>query len=90
MPLPPVTVTVPEYALPIVAVVAAVLVIDIAGSPTVIVRLVFPVPCGVPLSCTDSATVDVPTAVGVPLMVSVAPLPAAFSPAGRPVGAAQV
>ena len=72
------------------AVVAAPLVIDIAGAPTVIVRLVVPVPCGVALSWTDSATVAAPAVVGVPLMVSVAPLALAFSPAGRPVTAAHV
>ena len=76
--------------MPTVAVAGALLVIAIAGSPTVSARLVVPVPWGVPLSCTDSGIVKVPAAVGVPLMVSVAPFAVAFSPAGSPVTAAQV
>jgi len=73
-----------------VAVAGALLVIVIAGALTVRVRLVAPVPWGVAPSWTDSATVEVPAVVGVPLMVSVAPLALAVSPAGSPVTAAQV
>jgi hypothetical protein len=73
-----------------VAVDGALLEIDIAGSLTVSERLVVPVPWGVALSWTDSATVAVPAAVGVPLMVSVAPLALEVSPAGSPVTAPQV
>ena len=90
VPFPPDTVTVPEYAVPIVAVPGALLVIVIGGSPTVSVRLVAPDPWGVALSCTDSGIVKLPAAVGVPLIVSVAPPAVAFSPAGSPVTAAQV
>ena len=90
MPLPPVTVAVPEYAWPTVAVPAAPAVIDMAGELTVRVRVAVPVPAGDALSWTDSGIVAVAAAVGVPLMVSVAPLAVAYSPAGSPVTAAQV
>jgi hypothetical protein len=90
VPFPPVTVTVPEYAVPTVAVPGAWLVITNGGSPTVRVRLFAPDPWGVALSCTDNGIVKLPVAVGVPLMVSVAPLAVAFSPAGSPVTVAQV
>jgi hypothetical protein len=90
VPFPPDTVTLPEYAVPTVAVGGALLVITNGASPTVRVRLVAPDPRGVALSCTDNGIVKLPAAVGVPLIVSVAPFAAAFSPAGSPVTAAQV
>jgi hypothetical protein len=65
-------------------------VIDSAGALTVIVRVVVAVFGADSVSLAVTATVEVPAVVGVPLMVSVAPLPLAFSPAGRPVTAAQV
>jgi hypothetical protein len=61
-----------------------------ALSLTVRGTLAAPVPSGVALSWTDSAIVEVPAAVGVPLIVSVAPLALAVRPAGSPVAAAQV
>jgi len=42
------------------------------------------------LSWTDTGIANVPAAVGVPLIVSVAPLAFAVSPAGSPVTAAHV
>jgi hypothetical protein len=75
---------------PVVAVAAALVAIVSADALTVRVRLAVPDPAGGPLSLTDSATVAVPAAVGVPLIVSVAPLAVAVSPAGSPVTAAQV
>jgi hypothetical protein len=90
VPFPPAAVTVPEYALPTMAVPAALLVIVSVGALTVSARLPVPVPCGDALSWTDSGTVKLPVAVGVPLIVSVAPLAVAVSPFGSPVTTAQV
>jgi hypothetical protein len=76
--------------LPTVAVPGAFAATVTAGEPTVRVRLVVPVPAGELPSWTDIAAVAVPAVVGVPLMVSVAPLAVAVSPSGSPVTAAQV
>ncbi len=65
-------------------------VIDSAGALTVIVRVVAAVFGVDSVSRAVTVAVEVPAAVGVPLIVSVAPLPLAFSPAGRPVTAPQV
>ena len=76
--------------MPTVAVVGALLVIAMRRLADGQREACRPRPLGVALSWTDSATVAVPAAVGVPLMVSVAPFALAVSPAGSPVTAAQV
>ena len=69
--------------------VSEVVVIDTAA-PTVIVRVAVAVFGVDSVSLADRVTVKVPAVVGVPLIVSVAPLPVAVRPAGSPVAAAQV
>jgi hypothetical protein len=83
-------VTVPEYAAPTVAVAGALPVTFIAGELTVMFTVVVPTSWGVPLSWTDTGIANVPAAVGVPLIVSVAPLAFAVSPAGSPATAPHV
>ena len=72
------------------AVAGALLVTVNAGLLTVMFTVAVPVPWGVPLSWTDTGIANVPAAVGVPLIVSVAPLALAVSPAGSPVTAPHV
>lgn len=66
------------------------MVIDSAGALTVIVRLVVAVFGVDSVSRAVTVTVEVPAAVGVPLMLSVPPLALDVSPAGSPLTAPQV
>jgi hypothetical protein len=61
-----------------------------AGALTVIVRLVVAVFGVDSVSRAVTVTVEVPAAVGVPLMLSVPPLALDVSPAGSPLTAPQV
>lgn len=66
------------------------MVTDTAGALTVIVRVAVAVFGVASLSLADRVTVAAPAVVGVPLIVSVAPLAVAARPAGSPVTGAQV
>ena len=64
--------------------------INTAGALTVIVMLVVAVLGADSVSLTVRETVEVPAAVGVPLMVSVPAVAFEVSPAGSPLAAPQV
>jgi hypothetical protein len=90
VPEPPVAATLPLYATPTWPPGSEPVEMVNAGALTVIVTVAVAVFLVVSVSLTDTVAVAAPAVVGVPLIVSVAPLPVAVSPAGSPVTAAQV
>lgn len=89
-PEPPVAATLPLYATPTWPPGSEPVEMVNAGALTVIVTVAVAVFLVASVSLTDTVAVAAPAAVGVPLIVSVAPLPTAVSPAGSPVTAAHV
>jgi hypothetical protein len=90
VPLPPLAVTVAEYAVPEVPAASEEVVTESAGALTVRLSVEVAVFAGEEVSLTDSLAEKVPASVGVPLMVSVPALAVAVSPVGRPVTAAHL
>src|ERR1700722_7957755 len=90
VPLPPLAVTVAEYAVPEVPAASEEVVTESAGALTVRLSVEVAVLAGEEVSLTDSLTAKVPAWVGVPAMVSVPAFAVAVSPVGRPVTVAHL